>query len=309
MFVVVNPKANGSTESRWPGVRAELERRRPELRWAAPESAVAAERAVHAELAAGTSTVVAAGGDGTVNLVLNALMDPATDRPRNPETALGAVGLGSSNDFHKPFAADRAVAGVPVRIDADAATLVDVGKATMMLTDGRTEVRYFLLNASMGLVAAGNHFFNTAPGLVQRLKRRNTEAAIIYSALRNIATFRPLAIDILGADWKHQGPITNVGVLKTPHFAGGMRYDTGVRAADGQFDVNIWSPASRLRILGLIAGLYQGKFSQSPLATCRRGAVVDLIPGAPSALELDGEVIVVGSARLEVLPAVLRVCG
>ncbi|MEV6275148.1 diacylglycerol kinase family protein [Nocardia sp. NPDC051832] len=309
MFVVVNPKANGGSGSRWPDVRSALKRKYPDMRWVAPDSVAGAEQAVWEEVAGGAAAVVAAGGDGTMNLVLNALMDPATDLPRNPETALGAVGLGSSNDFHKPFADDRFVAGVPVRVDESRSATVDVGKATMVLTDGSTQVRYFLLNASMGLVAEGNHFFNTAPGLVQRLKRLNVEAAIMYSALRNIATFRPLEIDIHGEDWKHPGPITNVGVLKTPHFAGGMRYDTGVQAADGQFDVNIWSPASRPKIVGLIAGLYQGKFSESPLATCRRAGVVDLNPRQPTALELDGEVAVVTSARLEVLPAALRVCG
>ncbi|MFG1793121.1 diacylglycerol/lipid kinase family protein [Nocardia sp. NPDC049149] len=305
----MNSKAKGGSATRWPTVERELRERYPDLRCATPDSVSEAEKAIRAALDAGARTVVAAGGDGTVNLVLNALMDPSTDRPRRPDTALGAIGLGSSNDFHKPFAAERQVAGLPVRLDETRTSTVDVGKATMQLPDGSSQVRYFMLNASMGLVAEGNHAFNTAGGLVRRLKRLSVEAAILLTTVRTIAAFRPLDIEIHSADWTYPGPITNVGVLKTVHFAGGMRYDTGVERSDGQFDVNIWAPAGRAAIVALIAGLYRGRFSQSPLAVTRRGGAVGLRPRYASPLELDGEVTVVTSARLEVLPSVLRVCG
>ncbi|WP_280357250.1 diacylglycerol/lipid kinase family protein [Nocardia otitidiscaviarum] len=309
MFLVVNPTAKGGAATRWPHVRQALLERRPDIDTATPDSAAEAEKAVRAAVDAGHDAVIAAGGDGTVGLVLNALMDPTVDRPRDPRIALGAIGLGSSNDFHKPAAADRLLAGVPARIDLGRARSVDVGKATMLLPDGTRRIRYFLLNASMGLVAAGNHHFNTAGGLTAWLKPRNTDAAIAYTALRTIATFDPLRVDIRGEGWRQHAPVTNVSVLKSVHFAGGMRYDTGVTADDGRFDVNIWSAASRPAVLRLIAGLYRGRFRASALARCERSARVDLRPEYPSPLELDGEITVVEGASLEVLPRALLVCA
>src|SRR5512141_1510213 len=49
----------------------------------------------------GETEIVAAGGDGTVNAVLNLLMNPLL-RDKLDSLAFGAIGLGSSNDFHKP---------------------------------------------------------------------------------------------------------------------------------------------------------------------------------------------------------------
>ncbi|MFI6362002.1 diacylglycerol/lipid kinase family protein [Nocardia sp. NPDC050630] len=309
MLVVLNPQSNaGKALRRWRPVEDVLRERNNDLTVEMPSDAEQATKLVQASLESDPpEVIVAAGGDGMVNLVVNAIMDPATDRPRHgaDAIALGAIGLGSSNDFHKP--GRTSIADVPVRLGAP--ELVDVGKATLLLPDGTRTVRYFLLNASMGLVAAGNHSFNQAHGLIGWLKSRNVEAAIIATALSNIATHKSLAVSLRGSDWVHTAPITNVGVLKSVHFAGGMYYDTPVTGADGMFDVNIWKAAGRARILGLIAGLYRGKFRGSALATCRRDTAVELRPAAPAPLELDGEITIVESARLEVLPRVLRVCA
>ncbi len=53
------------------------------------------------------------GGDGTVHALVEALA-LAPRRPPLDHLTLGAVGLGSSNDFHKPVG--RRVGGVPVRL-------------------------------------------------------------------------------------------------------------------------------------------------------------------------------------------------
>ncbi|MET7773802.1 diacylglycerol kinase family protein [Nocardia sp. NPDC005366] len=316
MLVVLNPQSNAGTAlRRWEPVERILRQRYPGLAVELPADADQATKLVrahidnHADRA--PETIVAAGGDGMVNLVLNAIMDPDTDRPRRgaERLALGAVGLGSSNDFHKPVPPTATIADIAVRVDAERAEAVDVGKATMLLPDGTRAVRYFLLNASMGLVAAGNDSFNHATGVIGWLKSRNVEAAIVATALANIATHEPLRVDVRGTDWGQSVPITNIGVLKSVHFAGGMYYDTPVTRSDGYFDVNIWAAAGRLRILALIAGLYRGKFSASSSATCHRDTVVELRPDRPAPLELDGEIAMVESARLEVLPRVLTVCA
>ena len=145
----------------------------------------------------------------------------------------------------------------------------------MLLSDGTRHVRYFLINASMGILAEGNQSFNNARGLTAWLKPRNVEAAIVVTAVRNIATFRPINLALRGDDWRRDGELTNVSILKSVHFAGGMRYDTGVTRDDGLFDVNVWEPAGRLALVRLAAGLYRGRFKGSPYARCERAGRVE----------------------------------
>jgi diacylglycerol kinase family enzyme len=217
--------------------------------------------------------------------------------------------LGSSNDFHKPTVPERHLAGAPARVDVAAATAVDVGKATIQLPGGDQLVRYFLLNASMGMVADGNNAFNTSRGLVKWLKSRNVDLAIAVCAAQVVAAPRLPHVTISSHGWEHDGPVANVGVLKSVYFAGGMRYDTMVVRDDGQFDVNIWRAAGRLPICRLVLGLYLGRFLDSPLAVSHRCDSVDLRPRTPCPLELDGEIVVAQSARLDVVRAPLKVCA
>lgn len=310
MLVIVNERSKGASGTRkWDQVCDGMRSRGIAFEEVRPDGVAASDRAVVDGVARGHDVVVAAGGDGTVHAVLNALIDPATDRPRGG-AALGGIGLGSSNDFHKPMTAERRIGPVPARVARDAACCVDVGKAHLVHPDGTRSTRYFLLNASVGIVAAGNAYFNDGNGLVRWLKRRNTEAAIMYAALVNIVRYRPhrVSLSVDGAAVL-DAPVMNIGVLKSPHFAGGMHYDTGVRRDDGMFDVNVWEQMSRARLVATVIGLYRGRFQGRPCTRALRGQVVELASTSPMPLELDGEIFPVVSAELSVVPRALWVCG
>ncbi|KAF0846907.1 SDR family NAD(P)-dependent oxidoreductase [Nocardia caishijiensis] len=115
-----------------------------------------------------------------------------------------------------------------------------------------------------------------------------------------IATHRPLHLDVRAGEWHYRGPATTIGVLESVHFAGGMRYDTPVTRTDGSFDINLWTGTRRIRVLTLIAGLYQGRFTGRPGTACHRASALDLRPDRAAPLELDGEIIIAESARLDV---------
>src|SRR3990167_8035355 len=51
--------------------------------------------------------IISAGGDGTANGIINFLM------ARQLKNKVGAIGLGSSNDFHKPYAINRRYNNIP----------------------------------------------------------------------------------------------------------------------------------------------------------------------------------------------------
>ena len=124
-LVLLNPAARHGRAGRlWDRVRHEVEQRfdssvvptDPGGTW---------KRNVRCSLRAGTRVFVAAGGDGTVHALAGAIVEARDGVPLG-DICLGAVGLGSSNDFHKPF--ERLRSGIPLRLDMDRATPRDLGR-------------------------------------------------------------------------------------------------------------------------------------------------------------------------------------
>lgn len=304
MKVIVNPHAHGGAGlKRWEALAPHL---------GSPDVTIAPDAATATAAVAamrGEHLIVAAGGDGCVNLVLNALMDPATDAPRWP-VALGAIALGSSNDFHKPFDPARTLAGVPVALDPDRGGLHDVGRADWLDVGAEARTAYFLLNSSMGATARGNDLYNRATGLLAWLKARNADAAIAYATALGIWRFAnvPARLWVDGSDLGLRA-ISNLGVVKRVHFAGSMRYDTPVRPDDGAFDVNMAEGMGRLEFVRAVGAISQGRFLGLAKTAHWRGSTVRVVPDSPAALELDGEVHTVAEVTLRVVPRALHVCG
>lgn len=182
--VFLNPRCNrGRGLAAWDRVAGELECRLggfrvEEIR--SPEGLIAQ---VSAAVEEGDRLLIAGGGDGTVNLLLNAIMA----RGDVAGVVLGAVGLGSSNDFHKPFREEACIRGIPVKVDGARVVCRDVIRVEH---EGGT--RFCLVNASIGITAQGNLIFNRAPGFIGALQRVSVSAAILAAALKAVLEYRDI---------------------------------------------------------------------------------------------------------------------
>jgi diacylglycerol kinase (ATP) len=93
----------------------------------------------------GARYLVAAGGDGTVHEVANAILtDGAAD------VVLGVLPLGSGCDFVRTFGIPRDAGKAALRLAAGAVRVIDVGKVTF----GTGAIRYFVNIAEAGLGGA-----------------------------------------------------------------------------------------------------------------------------------------------------------
>jgi diacylglycerol kinase family enzyme len=306
MFVVVNPAAGaGHARARWQRVLARLRVRTRDEFFTGDPARV--KDAVRAAVQRGETEFVAAGGDGTVNLVATALVE-AGPAARGPLT-LGAIGLGSSNDFHKPHPAEAELAGIPTRLDFGHAEGRDICAVAVITPDGAARTLYWIVNASVGITAEANWFFNHPDGWLARLKRLSSDVAIVWAALRTILTARALPARLTVDD----GPaepvrLRNLGVVKNPHFAGGLHYDSPFEPASGEVLVHLVGDVGLLRLLRTFAALGRGRFAGLPGTRSWRARRVILESERPFAVEGDGEVIRAVRAEFQVLPQRLRIC-
>lgn len=327
-LVLLNPGCNYATgRSRWNRVETGLRARIGEFDVEELSSEAGVKEQVRAAHARGVRTFAAAGGDGTVNLVANALLELG-----ERGVVLGAVGLGSSNDFHKPFRKEDFIAGMPVRIDFARARPVDVirieydsegnlghdpkprtGLAAAAPVRQRGHVprlvRFCLLNASIGITAEANAFFNTRTAIVKALQRVSQDLAVTAAALRSLFAFQDITVRlVIDNDPALDLPITNLGIIKRPNFAGSLKYDTEISPGDGRLGINVTYGLSLFGRIAALIALSRGRFQGRPNTICCYGIDVRVTSEREFAVELDGEIVHARTARFSVIPKAMEVC-
>jgi len=240
------------------------------------------------------SCFISAGGDGTLNRVLNAVMQSFHDRPHRPY--LGAIGLGSRNDYHRPF--KKTCLGIPLRIDLAAPVFSDVGRVQYMTESGE-HLRYFITGASMGLKAEADHLFNLGDPIINALKPRFVNLAIIYTGIRSFLAHHSIEVEI-GHDAIHQvTEMSNLSIIKVPEVSLGFEYD--LRKDDGYLGFILCHAMTKLDLLMVLYDLSRRRFGKRPgrMAALVRTASLRARTWIP--LATDGEIQFARSAVFSVV--------
>jgi len=246
----------------------------------------------------GCEVVVAVGGDGTANEVLNGLM-LAKDEGLG-ESAFGVISVGQGNDF--AFGV-----GVPPGLEGGCKVLaqghtrtIDVGRVSGGLyPDGR----YFGNGVGIG--------FDAVVGFeALKLKRLHGFLAYLVAALKAIFLYyrAPLVeIDFDGQILKQ--PALMVSVMNGRRMGGGFMMAPNADTNDGLFDLCIARQVGRARILSLIPHFLKGtQASQDPILTGQaHHLTVTALEGVLPA-HADGETLCVDGVKLdlELLPSQIK---
>ncbi len=307
MIVLVNPDAGGGrAATQWEGLCSKLRARHPSMKILLPGRGFSIAGSIGEAFDRGERHFVAAGGDGTVNLLLNALLNLKPDRETG--LALGALALGSSNDFHKPIQPRQCTDGVSCKIDFAAARPRDVVHVSYS-EKGREAGRYFLINASVGLTAEANAFFNNPDRLLGWLKRKYTDPAILYAAIRTILRYRNEEMTLKFPDaGASTVQVTNLGIVRNLHFSGGLRYGDNQTVRSGMMGVHLCYGTGIPGRLRLLAALARGTFDHLPRTLSRQTHSLRLEARTDFSLEMDGEIVRTNRATFTVLPDHIKVC-
>jgi diacylglycerol kinase (ATP) len=250
------------------------------------------EDQVHAEVRAGAERVIVAGGDGSIYEGVNGIMRAAT------RAGLGVVPTGTGNDFAKAcgIALDWEVA-----TQALAERLAD-RESLRRIDVGRMNDRYFANGAGIGFDARVTRVaraYHLPIGDVVYL------VAILRCLLDGIATPN-LRIAAPGFDW--EGPVTLANVANGPWIGGMFHVAPMADNSDGQFDLLIAGPVSRMRLLALLPKLIRGAHVGQPEIAHAGVRKLSIEAGAPVPSHLDGEVQPLESSfEIEILPGALQI--
>jgi diacylglycerol kinase family enzyme len=174
---------------------------------------------------------------------------------------------------------------------------------------GGNNIRYALINVSVGVVAEANGIYNSRYKAIQLLRRFSCEAAIAAAALAAVFTYRNMRCTLSNENGRmRENSLTNLGIIKNPHFAGSLCYDTPVNSSDGKLRVNLCAGLSLSKRIGMLVSLYGHRFSGLPGTMSWLTEELTIESHQEFALEMDGEIVQARKARISVIPRAVRCC-
>jgi len=207
---------------------------------------------------AGYHTVVAVGGDGTINRVMNGFF--ASDGTRLSQARMAAIHIGTSPDFCRSY-------GIPLGIPEAVETLAS--SVTKPLYVGQVSCLKQPLNA--GFVAPTTSFFACCANVgfganVARLanggirKRVGDFAGTFLSLMRVLRTFRPVALNVRMDGVERQiENVYNVAVGRSRYVASGLQIRHQLGVADPRLYLVCLRDLSWKNLLPALYALYSGR--------------------------------------------------
>ena len=229
---------------------------------------------------ASVDVVAAAGGDGTLNEVLNGIVGTSAH--------LALLPLGTGNDFARsvgtygrlPLAIETLFNGTPIAIDV-----------------GNVAGRYFLNVAGCGFDAI------VAEQTNRGLKRLNGTVAYLAAIIRTLARFRAAEFHVTADGERRDLRAMLCSVANARTYGGGMRIAPGALLNDGHFDLCLLSEAGRYEFLKALPQVFRGTHITHPKVEMLKARHVRIDTSPPLPVLVDGEVIGQTPAEFTIHPA------
>ena len=242
--------------------------------------------------------VVAIGGDGTVNEVVNGLVDADTGEPRGEDLVLGVVPGGSGCDFLKTWGLDIPLERLVERhLLTEAVLPFDLGRIRLVGPDGRPQVRLFANIAECGWGADVTRRANRLPRFVGRTR-------YLLSTVASTVRLRPVETTVTLDHTALTEPVTEVVVANGQFFGGGMKVAPRALPDDGTFNVQTWRGGAR-EVFDNLPRIRSGEHLAHASVREWQSSTAHVDAVTPLTIEADGEVLGTTPATFDVLPRVL----
>jgi diacylglycerol kinase (ATP) len=291
---IVNTSAGaGNARRRWPEIARLLADRLGPVAFHATEARGHAAELARDLAGAGFETVIAAGGDGTLNEVVNGVLASQRD------VRIGILPLARGGDFARTLgltsvqqAADTLAAGHTQRIDAV--------QARFRGPRGDTQ-RAFVNMASLGLGAevtqSVHHWDHLLPG----------RARYLAAAAPKLANGNGFNVRLwLDGELAAELPTTTIAVANGRYQGGGLLMAPEAALDDGLMDITLVERTGLIEVAANLRLLYSGALYSHPKVHHWRARRFRAEADAETPIELDGEPLGTMPFEAEVLPRALR---
>lgn len=296
LVIIANPRAGqGKVERHLPEIERTLADAGLTYRIVRTTHSGHATEATREALESGERYLVAAGGDGTVNEVLNGMLEAGVAAH---DAVLGVVAAGSGCDFARSLGLPGDAVRASRHLLTDAVRPIDVGKVTFT-TDGQQVSRYFANIAEAGLGAA-------VVARAGKLPRSLGAVKYFCGFWLTLPAFHPAVVKVDADDRSFEWRAHNVVVANCQYFGGGMHISPRSQPDDGLLDV-LAMVGPKTESFTLLPKIYKGAHLPHRDIAETRARTVRIDANPPLLIEADGEMLGTTPATFAVVPHAIRV--
>jgi diacylglycerol kinase (ATP) len=241
----------------------------------------------------GAKLVVAVGGDGTLNEVVNGIAGLDVD--------LATIPLGTGMDFVRTY-------GIPTKFDdavrvalGETTRTIDAGRVRYRTWSGAEAERYY---ANVGSVGMSGAVAQRANAMSKALGGRVT---FFYALTRVFLEWQNTEVTVTLDDTERRGAMHDVIVANGRWHGGGMMLAPGAAPDDGLFEVVLIGDVSKVDFLTTAPKIYKGRHVHHPKVEVLSSRQVRVEAPETLPIELDGEQVGTTPVTFEVVPGALRV--
>lgn len=295
--LIVNPAAGaGGCGKGWPRLAERLAARGITYAARLTEAPGHATYLTREALRAGATTIVAVGGDGTINEVANGFFpDVSADAERiNPHARLGLIPMGTGSSLARALGLLRPSIDILSAFGPNAQEgRVDAARISFPRPDGTRQERYFTTHMDIGIGSETLARLERSPLWIKALGKLSYTILAFQTILRHRALPSRYVVDDGPPVFTH----LNMAFVANGAYTGGTMWIAPHAAVDdGQLDFLVLNAVSKLAMIRLLAATYRGTHLGHPsvrryLARRLELEITAATPRSTIPIEVDGDCI------------------
>src|SRR5690606_17515163 len=295
IFIVNGNAGNGKGYKVWNKLKAELNQKKVNYRsffTKYPTHAQELARQIGSMFEDKVDAVIAVGGDGTINEVVNGMV-------YYPNIKVGYIPAGSGNDFYRGFNVPKSplkALSFIIQNKGKKGKLFDIGKCKVQ---GRATGSYFVSSLGTGFDAAVSKLTNESKMKRYLNKVHLGSLAYVGALISLLFTYRltSVTVNIDGRDFQYKN-VWFVTISNQPFYGGGMKIAPKAKTTDGFFDITVVHNLSRLKLLFVFITVFFGVHTKFKEIDQHKGVNIRVNSEDKMLIHADGEYI--GNIPLQV---------
>jgi diacylglycerol kinase (ATP) len=294
---IVNPAAGaGKTASKWPVLQSGLRDAGLKFDCALTEAPGHAATLAREAFLKGYELIVAVGGDGILNEVVNGICGDGGEK----DVTLGIISTGTGSDLIRTLGIPRSPIDACKCLLSPRKITIDIG-IVEYVKGGQPAKRLFVNMAGVGIDA------EIVRATTQRFKKLGGKPAYFAGLLSTMLTYRNVETSIALDGAVETKKVCEVLVCNGRYGGGSMLAAPEADLSDGWFDVMAIKEMGNLELLRCFPTIYKGTHIHNSKVEMKRAKEIEIKPDTPLPLQADGELLGETPVKIRIIPQAINV--